>query len=296
MGSDEAAGDGGPASGGRGADHGVAPPGAGGRRGRSPVVWVLALVVLAEAAALGVTAARDRWQAAAEAGPVQRGERVAQRMGCFGCHGPGGASGIPDPGSRAGDVPTWVGGSWQMYNHDPGDVRDWIVDGHPAGQRPDAGALIKMPAYRGRMSDAELADLTIYVLTVSQFGDPADPKATAGRDVALRFGCFGCHGAEGRGLIDDPGSLKGYVPAWDTADYADLVRNDAELKEWIQKGAADRLRANPAARHFLDGEVVQMPAFGNRIKPDELDALFAYVHWVRQHPRGAPPARRSRGG
>ncbi|HVR09732.1 MAG TPA: c-type cytochrome [Thermoanaerobaculia bacterium] len=288
MGSDRGAADGGGEAGSRSAERKVTAAAPAGRRRRSIVPWALAAVVLAEAAALAVVVVRDRWQAAAEAGPVQRGERVAQRMGCFGCHGPGGSGGIPDPDSRAGDVPTWVGGSWTMYNHDPGDVRDWILYGHPAGQRPDGGALIKMPAYRGRMSAADLADLTVYVLTVSQFGDPTDPKVAAGRDVALRFGCFGCHGAEGRGLIADPGSLKGYVPAWDGADYADLVRSDAELRQWVQKGAADRLRANPAARHFLDGEVIQMPAFGDRIKPPELDALAAYVRWVRQHPRRAP--------
>jgi mono/diheme cytochrome c family protein len=252
------------------------------------VLWALAAVALAEAAVLAVTIVRERWQAVVAAAPVQRGERVASRMGCFGCHGPGGSGGIPNPGSRAGDVPAWVGGSWMMYNHDPGDVRAWILDGHAPGQRPDPGALIKMPGFRGRMSVAELADLTVYVLTVSQFGDPPDPKTTAGRDVALRFGCFGCHGPEGRGSIADPGSLKGYVPAWDGADYAELVHGDAELRQWVQKGAANRLRADPFARHFLDGEAIQMPAFGDRISPDELAALTAYVQWVRQHPRTAP--------
>jgi mono/diheme cytochrome c family protein len=293
MRSDRATGVGGGESASSASEHDVTPMAAGVRRRRSILPWALAAVALVEAAVLGVWVVRERWQAASEAGQVQRGERIAQRMGCFGCHGPGGSGGIPDPGSRAGDVPAWVGGSWMMYNHGPGDVRDWILDGHPAGQRPDAGALIKMPAFRGRMSAAELADLTVYVLTVSQFGDPPDPKTTAGRDVALRFGCFGCHGPEGRGLIADPGSLKGYVPAWDGADYADLVRSDAELRQWVQNGAADRLRANPAARHFLDSEVIQMPAFGHQIKPEEIDALTAYVHWVRQHPRAAPQRFRS---
>ncbi len=260
--------------------------GAGGRR--RVVVGVLAMLVLAETAALAVIAVRARWLAAAESSQQRRGELVAERMGCFGCHGPGGAVGIPDPDSRAGDVPAWVGGSWTMYNHQPGDVRGWILDGHPPGQKPDAGALIKMPAYRGRMSGAELADLTVYVLTVSEFGELPDPKVSAGRDVALRYGCFGCHGAEGRGLVPDPGSLKGYVPAWDGADYPDLVRGDGELRQWVRNGAPDRLRANPAARYFLAGEAIQMPAYGNRIKPAELDALAAYVHWVRQHPRRAP--------
>jgi mono/diheme cytochrome c family protein len=259
-----------------------------GRRRRALAVWGRAALALAEAAALGVVAVRARWQAAAAARPVQHGERVAERLGCFGCHGPGGMGGIPDPGSKAGDVPTWVGGTWMMYNHAPSDVRAWILDGHPPGRKPDAAALFKMPAFRGRLTAAELADLTVYVLTVSQFGDPADPKATAGRDVALRFGCFGCHGTEGRGLIADPGSLKGYVPPWDGDDYADLVRDDGELRQWVRKGAADRLRANPAARHFLDGEAIQMPAFGDNLKPDELEALVAYVHWVREHPRTAP--------
>lgn len=260
-----------------------------GRRGRSLAVWGLAVLALAEAAALGIVAVRARWQAAAAGRPVQRGERVAGRLGCFGCHGPGGMGGIPDPGSKAGDVPTWVGGTWMMYNHAPADVRAWILEGHPPGRKPDAGALIKMPPYRGRLSAAELADLTVYVLTVSQFGDPADPKAAAGRDAALRFGCFGCHGPEGRGLIADPGSLKGYVPPWDGGDYADLVHDDGELRQWIRNGVAERLHANPAARHFLDGVAIRMPAFGDRLRPDELDALVAYVHWVREHPRTPPP-------
>jgi len=279
---DRAPGNGGGAPGGRSSDHGGARP------RRSAVVWVLAALVLAEAAALAAIAVRARWLAAAEGSPLRRGQRVAERMGCFGCHGPGGSGGIPDPDSRAGDVPSWVGGTWMMYNHEPGDVRAWILDGHAPGQKADAGALIKMPGFRGRMSDAELDDLTVYVLTVSQFGELSDPKVSAGRDVGLRFGCFGCHGAEGRGLIADPGSLKGYVPAWDGDDYADLVHGDDELRQWVRKGACDRLHANPAARHFLEGEAIQMPAYGDRVKPAELEALVAYVHWVRQHPRTAP--------
>ncbi|HLX06696.1 MAG TPA: c-type cytochrome [Thermoanaerobaculia bacterium] len=280
--SDRASGE--PAGGGP-AGQGVA---SGGRRRHSLAVWCLAAIALAEAVALGVVTVRAWWQAAAAGRQVQRGERVAERLGCFGCHGQGGMGGISDPGSKAGDVPAWVGGTWTMYNHAPADVRAWILDGHPPGRKPDASALIKMPPYRGRLSAAELADLTVYVLTVSQFGDPADPRATAGRDVALRSGCFGCHGPEGRGLISDPGSLKGYVPPWDGGDYAELVRDDGELRQWIRKGVVDRLHANPAARHFLEGEAIQMPAYANQVSPDELEALVAYVHWVRQHPRAAP--------
>jgi len=168
-------------------------------------------------------------------------------------------------------------------------VRAWILDGHAPGSKPDPAALLRMPAYRGRMGAADLDDLIVYFLAVSQFGELGDAKAADGRDVALRSGCFGCHGSEGRGLILDPGSFKGYVPAWDGDDYADLVHGDDELRQWIRNGITDRFQANPAARHFVDREVLQMPAFGKSLKPEELDSLVAFVHWVRQHPRVAPP-------
>ncbi|HEV7517049.1 MAG TPA: hypothetical protein VGR07_12180, partial [Thermoanaerobaculia bacterium] len=92
-------------------------------------------------------------------------------------------------------------------------------------------------------------------------------------------------GPEGRGLVADPGSLKGYVPTWDGPDYPDLVRSDAELRQWVKNGTPDRFRANPAARHILETEALKMPAFGERIKDEEVEALLAYVKWVRGHPR-----------
>jgi mono/diheme cytochrome c family protein len=247
--------------------------------------WLLALLAAGEAAVIGGFLVRSHWQAEAAAAPVQRGRAVAERLGCFGCHGPGGAAGIPNPGARTGSVPTWAGGTWMMYNQDEKDVRGWILDGHPAGRKPDPGALIAMPAFRGRLSEKELGDLSAYVLTVSQLGNPEDEKAAAGRDVAVRLGCFGCHGPEGRGLTADPGSFKGYVPPWDGADYADLVRDGAELRQWVRNGVTDRFKANPAARRIVEGETIRMPAYGDRVQDSELDALAAYIDWVRKHPR-----------
>jgi mono/diheme cytochrome c family protein len=263
----------------------------GGRPGRGGRALVAGLAILAvgELLVLAVIALRSGWVAAAQGTPVQRGRRVAERMGCFGCHGAGGSGGIPNPGAKAGDVPTWVGGTWMMYNHAPGDVRAWILDGHPPDHKPDPAALLQMPAYRGRMSAADLDDLIVYYLAVSQFGELSDAKASDGRDVALRLGCFGCHGPEGRGLTLDPGSFKGYVPAWEGDDYADLVHSDDELRQWVRNGITDRFRANPAARHFVESEVVKMPAFGTSLKPGELDSLLAFIRWVRQHPRVPPP-------
>ena len=102
----------------------------------------------------------------------------------------------------------------------------------------------------------------------------------------MRFGCFGCHGLEGRGLVANPSSLKSYIPAWDSDDYLELVENDDEFRQWVRSGISDRFRANPAARHFVEGQQIPMPAFGDRIGDADLDHLLAYVRWVRAHPRG----------
>jgi mono/diheme cytochrome c family protein len=250
--------------------------------------WRVALfaLVLVEGVALGGFLLRAHWQAAAAATPVVRGRAVAERMGCFGCHGPGGVAGIKNLGAKGGgEVPTWSGGTWMMYNESPADVRAWILDGHPAGRAADAKALLAMPAFRGRLQRGETDDLVAYVLAVSQFGAIDDPNASDGHEAALRYGCFGCHGPEGRGLVANPGSLKGYVPTWDGPDYADLVRSDAEFRQWVKNGITDRFRANPAARHLLETEALKMPAFGDRMKEDEVEALLAYAKWIRAHPR-----------
>lgn len=252
-----------------------------------PRLWIagVALVALAEAAVLAILLVRSSWQREVAATPVVRGREIAERMGCFGCHGPGGERPIPNPGAKGGEVPRWGGGMWMMYNRDEEDVRAWIRDGRPAGRAPDENALISMPAFGERLSEAELDELTAYVLAVSQFGWPEDERVAEGREVAVRFGCFGCHGPEGRGLVANPGSLKGYVPPWDGDDYAELVRSDEELRQWVRNGISDRFRANPAARRILEAQAIPMPAYGDRISDDELDALAAFIAWVRAHPR-----------
>jgi mono/diheme cytochrome c family protein len=254
-------------------------------RGRALILLLLA-AVFAEAACLVFLFKRRTWQRAARDNPVQRGEVIAGAMGCFGCHGPGGAAPIANPGAKGSEVPGWVGGTWMMWNHDASDVRGWILDGHPAGRQPDPGALIAMPAYRSRLRADEADDLVAFVLAASHFGAIDDAAAAAGHETAYRLGCFGCHGPEGRGLVQNPGSFKGFIPPWDGDDFADLVRDDGELAEWVRKGMSARFAANPAARTILAKQAIKMPAYGDRVSDDDLRQLGAYVAWVRAHPRG----------
>jgi len=248
-------------------------------------VGLVAVLALAEGAALAFLLTRGRWQQQAEGVSVQRGEAIAKRMGCFGCHGPGGAAGIPNPGTTSATVPSWTGGNWMMYNDRESDVKAWILDGHPPGHKLEAGALIPMPAFRSRLTPQEVDDVTAYVLAVSLFGTPQDPEVAHGRNVAVQLGCFGCHGPEGRGLIANPGSFKGYIPPWDSEDYAELVHDDAELRQWVRDGISKRFQANPAARRILQTQAVQMPAYGNRVTDKDLAGLRAYIDWTRHNPR-----------
>lgn len=260
------------------------------RRARAALA-VLSLIAAGEAALLGFLAWRAKESRAAGKTPIERGRAVAESMGCFACHGPGGGQPIQNPGAQSGEVPGWTGGTWMMWNKTESDVRAWIADGHPPGRAPDPKALIRMPAFGSRLDAAAMDDLVGYVLAVSQFGSPPDETVGAGKEVAYKNGCFGCHGPEGRGVLRNPGSFKGYIPPWDGDDYPDLVRDDAELREWVRNGISERFRSNPAAKAFLDRQAIAMPAYGDRVSDDDLRALGAYIAWVRVTPR-VPASRR----
>jgi mono/diheme cytochrome c family protein len=172
-----------------------------------------------------------------------------------------------------------------MWNRDELDVRAWILKGRLERREADAGALIKMPAYESRLAKSEVDDLVAFVLAVSHFGPIPDAAASAGHEVGYRLGCFGCHGPEGRGVVMNPGSFTGYIPPWDGDDYPDLVRDGAELRQWVRNGASDRFLGNPVARRFLLTQAISMPAYHERVSDGDLRALGAYIAWVRSHPR-----------
>ena len=246
----------------------------------------LSTLALGVAGFLGVRTwrAKDR-------GLVHRGWAVAESHGCFTCHGVGGQRGMTNPGHGLEDVPPWSGGLVTMYAENEAEIREWIQDGmtkrvraDPEQMRLRQGAAIAMPSFRQVLSGGDLAAVVAYVKAVSDLEKPEDAKAEAGRQVALQYGCFNCHGPQGRGALDNPGSLKGYVPAWDGPDYAELVRSDDEARQWILDGRARRLDDNPLARFFLDRQKVPMPAYRQHLTNADVEALLAYIGWLRHHP------------
>jgi len=221
-----------------------------------------------------------------ESTPALRGEKIARTQGCFACHGTDGRGGVADPGARGGVVPGWDGPAVATYARDEAEVSEWILDGRTArlkntdlalGRQP----LLPMPAYRGRLSSAELSDLMVYFRAVSAFDTNITAIAYEGLHEAQKLGCFACHGPGGIGGAPNPGSFKGHIPAWDGAEYAEIVGSDGELREWILDGHPDRLWQNPAARHFLDGQVVRMPPYRRVIADDQLAKIMGYIQWRR---------------
>lgn len=226
--------------------------------------------------------------------PALRGSEVAESMGCFACHGPGATGGVPNPGSEEEVVPAWDGGNAMMYVNNETEIREWILYGHPrrlqkehaehehgASSDHESSLPIEMPAFEGIISDKDLNDLVAYYKAVAFYEDPP-PDAREGYRIASRHGCFGCHGPGGRVGASNPRSFKGYIPPWKGRDYADLVRNEEELRSWILDGHIDRFESNPLATYFTRRQVIHMPAYRDALDEEEIDALVAYIQWLNE--------------
>jgi mono/diheme cytochrome c family protein len=244
-------------------------------------VVAVSLGVLAAAGVAGVSYWRGK-----NVGPVERGYRLAQANGCFTCHGPGGLRGYEDDGRGVGGVPPFSHDEVRAHAKTDDEIREWITDGMPRrlkDEPPEPGEppVLSMPAFRDVLEADEVAALVAYVKAASDFGPAPEGEALLGRDAAQALGCFACHGPQGRGNPPNPGSLKGYIPSWDGADYPDLVESEAELREWIVDGSPRRLREHRIARRFLASQSVKMPAYRTLVKEEELAAIAAYIRWLR---------------
>jgi mono/diheme cytochrome c family protein len=250
--------------------------------------WFLALGLAALMGLGALPALRACWRAR-ESNPVQRGAALAARVGCLSCHGPDGTRGLPDPNTAA-EVPSWDGGVPMMYVSGAGEVREYILDGvsrrraeSASASAERARAAIRMPAYRGVLSSRQVEDLVAYFMAASMMRPIPDAVAARGRDLVRRHRCEACHGTGGAGGVPNPGSLKGYVPGWLGDDYDELVRDETELRAWILEGGIRRLAGNRLARHFLVRQRLQMPPYKAACSPAEMDAIVAYIRWLRQN-------------
>ncbi len=218
---------------------------------------------------------------------AERGRRLAQRTGCFACHGAEGTRGAANPGRSDKTVPTFEG-DVMMFAKTPREIREWIHDGstpakaasHTWREERERGAL-RMPAFGRRLTTRQIEELAAFVETMAGIPEPEDSLVKRGLERSEALGCTGCHGPGGRFARPNPGSLKGYVPSWDRRDFAELVTSRAEFDQWVERGVSRRFEGNPLARYFVRRAVLRMPAFERHLAPGDLDALWAYVDWLR---------------
>jgi mono/diheme cytochrome c family protein len=247
----------------------------------------LAALAIAQAAWLAYPSVRARVLGLEETAAV-RGQRLAARLGCFGCHGPQGSGGTPNPGSREETVPAFTERTQMMYAKTIEDLRGYVLHGAPRHKREDPAyrarmeaAALRMPAYRDFVSDAELDDLIAYLRAASGQIIPDEALPSRGAELSEELGCFACHGPLGAGGVQNPGSFKGYIPGFWAADFDDLVRSDDELRGWITDGKVPRIAEHPIGRRWLERQAIKMPAYGRFLPREDVDAVVAYVRWLR---------------
>jgi mono/diheme cytochrome c family protein len=220
--------------------------------------------------------------------PAERGRRLAERTGCFACHGPEGTHGAANPGRLDRTVPGFQG-DVMMYAKTPEEIRAWIRDGSTPAKRAsrtwraerERGSL-RMPAFGSRFGRRDLDDLVAFVQVMAGMPEPGDSLVVRGLERAGALGCVGCHGPGGRLARPNPGSLRGFVPPWDGPDFPELVRDRTEFGEWVERGVSRRFEGNPGARWFLRRAALRMPAFEHHVEPGDVDAMWAYVTWLRR--------------
>ncbi len=247
---------------------------------RAPLAFLVAVLPVLGLAAIAL-AIHPRLPAA------ERGRRLAERTGCFTCHGPEGSRGAANPGRADRSVPTYEG-DLMMYAERPEEIRQWIRDGATAKRsgsttwrRERDRGVLRMPAFGHRLRASQIEDLVAFVMAVSGSPEPEDSLARRGLERSQALGCAGCHGPGGRFARPNAGSLKGYVPAWDGPDFAELVRNRQEFGEWVERGVCRRLEHHPVAQLLLKRAGLRMPAYRRHLRVGDVDALWAYVRWLR---------------
>lgn len=247
------------------------------------LIAFLAIFVLAAPLALR----RLLWQW--EQNPLLRGRLLAAEAGCVNCHRPYRGTEIPNPGSRWGSVPRFEAGNAMMYVESRDEIEQLIRHGAPDAWRSDpqvverlAEQRITMPAYEGRLSEAEIAALTAWASAVEGVDVPGGETAAAGRQLARQRGCQSCHGLEGAGGLANPGSLGGFVPGFLGRNFDDLVESREEFEEWVRTGTLERLESNPLIRRAWRRQALSMPAYGDSLTSEEMDQLWGWVQAVRE--------------
>ena len=184
------------------------------------------------------------------AGNVTAGQEVFV-ANCQKCHGPQGQGGVNNPGSDDGTVPPLNPIDSTLANSEQPvfafNMDLFIEHGStPSGSSPQ----LTMPAWgdQKKLTDQQIADVMAYVISLnptvpvtgtSTAPEIARPSNAGGPGAALNLvgdstsgqtvfvtNCQKCHGPQGQGAVNNPGSTDGTVPPLNPID-STLVSGDA---------------------------------------------------------------------
>ena len=109
---------------------------------------------------------------------------------------------------------------------------------------------------------------------------PHLPDAERGRRLAERTGCFNCHGPGGIRGAANPGRTDKTVPTFE-GDVMMYAKTPDEIHEWIHNGVSSKKAASRTWRAERDRGALKMPAYERHLQPGDVEALWAYVRWLR---------------
>lgn len=128
--------------------------------------------------------------------------------------------------------------------------------------------LLIVALQAGWIAYAPVRDLAIQV--------ERDP-VREGRELAAELGCFNCHGPAGLGGVTNPGSPLDTVPGFQEQTPMMFVHNDEEIRQYIRDGAPAAKLKRESYRKEMEAQAIRMPAYGEWVTAEEVDALVAYI-------------------
>lgn len=165
------------------------------------------------------------------------------RNNCVPCHGAG-ASGV------VGHYPNLLDDDW-LWGGTVADIQQTVTHGIRDDSDPDT-RYSQMPAFGELLEPGEIDALTQYVVSLS--GTPEDPALAATGKQLFADNCASCHGEDGQGGRE-----------FGAPNLTDGI--------WLYGG-------DPATIHATieNARFGVMPAFGGRLRPEDIAKVAVYVH------------------
>jgi mono/diheme cytochrome c family protein len=202
---------------------------------------------------------------------VKDGAQLYVSLACIRCHAPDGVGGIPNRLNVGGDstVPplnnAYRATTEQFKNAI--QITQVLDEGSIVSKKP---GVINMPSWKGVVNTAQADAIAAYILAgFPHVGATYDPDPAKASDIYAVYACIQCHGQVGLNATPPP------APNPLTADKAvpglrnpDDNVSPAELRKFLVDGSIP----DPGTKGVL-----LMPAWGQILSVDQIDAILPYI-------------------